>query len=67
MQVTHSVKVDVNTRAKGNDPMKTAREGSIVPRFELELQAERVTEVIGRPGVFRDRDKLGMTRVCCDM
>ena len=32
-----------------------------------DLQAERVTEVIGRPGVFRDRDKLGRTRVCCEM
>ena len=30
-----------------------------------DLQAERVPEVIGRSGVFRDRDKLGRSRVCC--
>ena len=29
-------------------------------------QAKRVPEVIGRPGVFRDR-KLGRSRVCCDV
>ena len=30
-------------------------------------EAESVTELSGRPGVFTDRDKLGRTRVCCDM
>ena len=46
--------------------MKAAREGSIIS--SKDLQAERVvTEVIERPGVFRDRDKLSRTRVCCDM
>ena len=59
---THSVNVHVNTKAKGN-PMKAAREGSIILRFEI-MQAERVREVIERPGVFRDRDKLGRTCVC---
>ena len=57
--------VYVNKRAKGN-PMKAAREGSH-SFTSKDLQAERVPEVIGRPGVFRDRDKLGRSRVCCDV
>ena len=43
---------------------KAAREGPIILRFE-ELQAERVPEVIGRSRVFRYRDKLCRSRVCC--
>ena len=46
--------------------MKAAREGSH-SFTSKDLQAERVPEVIGRPGVFRDRDKLGRSRVCCDV
>ena len=33
VQVTHSVNVHVNTKAKGN-PMKAEKEGSIIFRFE---------------------------------
>ena len=47
--------------------MKAAREGSIKSFASKDLQAERVPEVIGRPGLFRDRDKLGRSRVCCDV
>ena len=54
--VTHSVNVRVNTRAKGN-LMKAVREDSIIFRFDWKTyNRKRVPEVIGRPGVFRDRN-----------
>ena len=58
--VTHSVKVHLNTRAKGT-PMKTAR-GSIILHFERPTSRKN-----NRSNRFRGRDKLGRTLVCCDM
>ena len=58
--VLHDVSNAFHERTCKHESIRKSDESS---ERRFNLQAERVTEVIRRPGVFRDRDKLGRTRV----